>query len=864
MRWFTFFAGLGRFGTPAARYICAIALALAAPGMCIPLRALHFTPLVPYAPFMVVSAVALGLGPGLLTTLLSSLEVIYSVLPAAGSLGAIAALDWERALAVGFTGVVASVLADRVRRSYAQLTDAHRKNAAVLGSISDGFVALDQAWCFIYVNPAAARIMGKSPEEFLGRNLWELWPYARDSAFGEAYRRAVAQNVPVQVEAFYPDPLNAWFEMRCYPSREGLTLFFTDTTERRRREEQLRFHESAALQTSDAVLILKAPGDGQTGNEPVFVNSSFERITGFSMLDLKPGELLSIPVPAQVQRDSTYLEQLTRRKDGSQFWAEYTFTSIADPGGIHTHWVCSLRDITGRKQTEETSRLFTSIVEYSEDAILSKTLDGIILTWNKGAERIYGYASREMVGQNIARLMAPDYSQELPEIVDNLRSGERRQHFLTEHVRKDGRRISVSITLSPLRDTAGSIVGASIISRDVTEQKLVERALAHSEQRYRSLAFATTQIVWSTNMHGEVMEDIPMWRAFTGQSAEEVLGMGWLLALHPEDRERTREVWLRAVESRRFYGTEYRMRQRGGEYRWMAVHGALVPEVDGTIREWVATCADIQDRKQAEAEIVKLNAELEQRVIQRTAELQAANRELEAFSYSVSHDLRAPLRALDGFSRILLEEYSPQLPEKAQHYLTVTRNNAVQMGVLIDDLLAFARLSRQPLHKQPVAPAELVRQVLEDLTWEREGRHVEITVGDLPVCEGDPQLLKQVLVNLLSNGFKYTRARDVARIEVGALTSGAGEFPVYYVRDNGIGFDMRYADKLFGVFQRLHRANEYPGTGVGLAIVQRIVHRHGGRVWAESALNHGATFYFVLNQSAAKPGKELPACSSHP
>lgn len=854
---------LPRFAADIPRYLCAIALALAGPATRIPLRALHFTPLVPYAPFLVVSALVLGLGPGLLTSTLCVLDVIHTALEQTGNFRAIGSAEWERAIVVGFTGIFASLMADRLKRSTSQLTDARHRHAVVLESISDGFVAINCDWCFTYANPAAARILHIAAEDFLGKNLWELWPFAAGSVFGAAYRRAAQDNVPVQVEAFYPEPLNAWFEVRCYPRSDGLTLLFTDTTERRQRQEQLRFLELAALQTSDGVLILKASEDGNPANEPLFVNSSFERITGFDIEDLKHGVLVAWCAPAEIHRDSACQERLARRKDGSEFWAEHTFTSIGDPGGNSTHWVCTLRDITGRKQAEETARLFASIVEYSDDAILSKTLDGIILTWNKGAERIYGYSSEEMVGQNVARLMPPENPSELLEIVDNLRRGERLEHFLTERVRKDGGRIAVSITVSPLYDSAGYVVGASVISRDVTEQKSVARALALSEERYRSLAFATTQIVWTTNMHGEVIEDIRMWRAFTGQSAGDVMGMGWISALHPEDRERTRDVWFRAVKSRSFYNTEYRLRHQDGEYRWMAVHGAPVLEADGTIREWVITCADIHDRKQAEAEIVKLNEELEQRVVQRTAELEAANRELEAFSYSVSHDLRAPLRAVDGFSRILLEEYSCQLPEKAQHYLTVTRKNALQMGVLIDDLLAFARLSRQPLHKQPVALAELVRQVLEDLALERECRQVEITVGDLPACEGDPQLLKQALVNLLSNGLKYTRKRELARIEIGAIAETAKSIPVYYVRDNGVGFDMRYADKLFGVFQRLHGAQEYPGTGVGLAIVQRIVHRHGGRVWAEAAVNQGATFYFMLTQGESKPSEELLACTNH-
>jgi PAS domain S-box-containing protein len=559
------------------------------------------------------------------------------------------------------------------------------------------------------------------------------------------------------------------------------------------------------------------------------------------------------------------VEQLMRRKDGSEFFAEFNFKLLETSGGNYTHGVWTLRDITERKRAEEAARLLSSIVEESDDAIMSKNLDGIVLTWNRGAERIYGYTAEEMVGQSVARLMPFELAHELSEIVDDLGREARLEHYQTERLRKDGRRIAVSLTISPLKNAGGYVVGASIISRDVTERRLAEKALAHSEERYRSLASATTQIVWSTSSKGEVIEDIPMWREFTGQSPEQVKGMGWIDALHPEDRERNAEVWLRAVGYRSFYHTEYRMRRQDGQYRWMAVHGVPVLESGGGIREWVTTCADIQDRKQAEEEIRALNEELEQRVVQRTEELQAANRELEAFAYSVSHDLRAPLRAVDGFSRILLEEYSPKLPEQARHYLTVTRKNALQMGELIDDLLAFSRLSRRPLNKQPIAAGELVRQALDELRLDQEGRRIEITVGDLPPCEGDPRLLKQVLVNLLSNGFKYTRKQEVARIEVGALTPAGGRSPVYYVRDNGIGFDMRYADKLFGVFQRLHGAEEYPGTGVGLAIVQRIVQRHGGRVWADAAVNRGATFYFVLAQGGLAPreDQELEKCSTN-
>jgi light-regulated signal transduction histidine kinase (bacteriophytochrome) len=226
--------------------------------------------------------------------------------------------------------------------------------------------------------------------------------------------------------------------------------------------------------------------------------------------------------------------------------------------------------------------------------------------------------------------------------------------------------------------------------------------------------------------------------------------------------------------------------------------------------------------------------------------LEFANKELEAFSYSVSHDLRAPLRALDGFSQAMLEDFAAQLPEEARRYLLTIRKGAQQMGSLIDDLLAFSRLSRAPLNRQEVQTDDLVRVVLAELESERAGRQIDLRLGELPACSGDPALLRQVWVNLLSNAFKYTQKREVAVVEIGCECAPAGD--IYFVRDNGTGFDMRYASKLFGVFQRLHRAEDYEGTGVGLALVQRIVHRHGGRIWAEAEVDRGATFYFTLEE----------------
>lgn len=293
---------------------------------------------------------------------------------------------------------------------------------------------------------------------------------------------------------------------------------------------------------------------------------------------------------------------------------------------------------------------------------------------------------------------------------------------------------------------------------------------------------------------------------------------------------------------------DVRMRHKDGSARWVIVSGRALYDADDTFVGLLSMVTDITARKAAEDEVHRLNADLEQRVAQRTAQLAATNRELEAFSYSVSHDLRAPVRAMNGFSRILQEEYGAHLPPEAQSYLQLIHDNAVRMNDLIEALLALSRLSRQAPRRRTVSPAGIVREVLEEVRADREGRQVEIVVDDLPACEADPVLLKQVFANLLANALKFTRTREDARIRVGSYEQDGRN--VYYVQDNGAGFDMRYAAKLFGVFQRLHSTAEYEGTGIGLATVQRIIIHHGGRIWAEAAVDQGATFSFTLDGGA--------------
>jgi PAS domain S-box-containing protein len=294
-------------------------------------------------------------------------------------------------------------------------------------------------------------------------------------------------------------------------------------------------------------------------------------------------------------------------------------------------------------------------------------------------------------------------------------------------------------------------------------------------------------------------------------------------------------------------------RRRDGEKRLLAWWCRVLKEADGKVGGVLSSARDITEIRLAENEILRLNEELEQRVLQRTEQLQAANKELEAFSYSVSHDLRAPLRAIDGFSRIVLEEYAPKLDDEGRRLLGVVRTNTGKMAQLIDDLLAFSRLSRQQMAFTAVDLASLADSVFSELKSQEKERRIEFKIGALPVAHGDLSMLRQVLQNLLANAIKFTRTKPRAAIELSGRAGKAEN--IYAVKDNGVGFDVAYTGKLFGVFQRLHGSDEFEGTGVGLAIVQRIVCRHGGRVWAESGKKGGATFNFSL------PVEPMPGCA---
>jgi PAS domain S-box-containing protein len=367
---------------------------------------------------------------------------------------------------------------------------------------------------------------------------------------------------------------------------------------------------------------------------------------------------------------------------------------------------------------------------------------------------------------------------------------------------------------------------------------------AKASQYARSLIEASLDPLVTISPEGKITDVNAGSVKVTGVPREKLIGTDF--SNYFTEPDKAREGYQQVFAKGSVTDYPLTIRHQDGTLTDVLYNASVYRDVRGIVLGVFAAARDVTDQKQAEENVRRLNAELEQRVIERTAELKTANTELEAFSYSVSHDLRTPVRAIDGYAQAVLEDYGPQLPAEGLRFLQTISNSARHLGALIDNLLAFAQLKQLELSKHAVDTNLLVRATLHELGAPWPNRQVELRVGALPASSGDAAMLKQVWLNLLSNALKYTNKRDKAEIEIGCRkVNGADTF---FVRDNGTGFDMRYVGKLFGVFQRFHRAEDYDGTGVGLAIVQRIVHRHGGRIWAEAAVDRGAIFYFTLEK----------------
>jgi PAS domain S-box-containing protein len=502
-------------------------------------------------------------------------------------------------------------------------------------------------------------------------------------------------------------------------------------------------------------------------------------------------------------------------------------------------------DITERKRAEESKARLAAIVNSSEDAIISKTLQGIITSWNLGAERIFGYSAAEAIGKSMLMLFPPDRVNEENEILTRVARGERGLHFETVRVCKSGAPIHVSVTISPITDDQGKITGVSKIARDISERKRAEAAVRESEVRYRTLfdtlieGFCTIEMVFGEGGNAVDFRFLEVNPAFEKQTGLQNAPGRLMREMIPNLEAYWFDIYGKIAMTGESAHFENEAKTLGRHYDVYAYR------IGGSDSRKVAILFnDITERKRAEDTIRQLNADLERRVIERTAQLEAANKELEAFSYSVSHDLRAPLRGVHGYVRMLKEDYQDRLDDEGKRLLDVVGGEAKRMGQLIDDLLAFSRLGRQKMGNTTVNLATLARSEFENLTRNGAPAVPRFKLQPLPPVCGDPAMLRQVFANLIGNAIKFSRHQAVPTVEVGGWINN-GEVTCY-VKDNGAGFDEKYAHKLFGVFQRLHSETEFEGTGVGLALVQRVIHRHGGRVWAEGKTNQGATFYFTL------------------
>lgn len=649
-----------------------------------------------------------------------------------------------------------------------------------------------------------------------------------------------------------------------------LRVYSSDITETKNIEVALRESDERFRKVFEHAATGIAIADGQA--KFLTCNPAFCALLGYTEEELrkKPADELLHPDDyaedmarvrsLQEQRLASYeIENRYVRKDGQPVWVRKFVSALRDATGTPMNFVALVTDVRERKRAEEAHRKLAAIVESSDDAILSKDLDGVITSWNRGAERLFGYTAKEAIGQPVTILIPPERLNEEPKILERIRRGELVEHYETLRRDKDGKLLDISLSVSPVADSQGRIVGASSIARDVTDQKRAERALRESEERYRSLfesideGFCVIEMIFDANDTPVDYRFIEVNPAFERQAGmQDATGkrmLEFVSEIEPHWLENYGRVAITGKPIR--FADEYKSLRS-----WFDVYAFRVGEPER--RRVAVIFNNITKRKQAEAELLQSRAELaaanaelasrakelDETVEKRTTELRETVQQLETFSYSIVHDMRAPLRSMRSFAGFLHQDYAGKLDPKAQDYLRRIMDSAARMDALITDVLSYSRVSRGLIDLAAVDLDRLVPEIIEQYPHFQEWAGSIHVIRPLPRVSGNTALLTQVFSNLLGNALKFVPEGREPRVHVRAETNG-GRVRIW-VEDNGIGVPPEQRDRIFGLFQRLHRPDQYAGTGVGLAIVKRAVEKMGGRTGVESGSGQGSRFWIEL------------------